>query len=182
MQLSTLEATKLKEVYRIEPQTGLFVEPVIIQPVPILNTETQEVEWVYSIPSDCIEVQPQSGFNRPKWDGVEWIEGGTPQAATPNPQWDAFLNAFRTPGNSLYLGAIALVSSASFECQDHWGNFKSLIQSTDASYRTVENLAMAIVHLKNLLQRDGEPLTTELIEEWNQMMTTYDFPEICLLS
>lgn len=46
--------------------TGLFVEDLF------WNDEDGP------IPPDCIAVHAPEGFIRPKWDGAQWVEGGTP--------------------------------------------------------------------------------------------------------
>lgn len=54
-------------VHRID-QTGLFVEDLF---------------WLDDdgpIPADCITVHVPQGFIRARWDGAQWVEGGTPPA------------------------------------------------------------------------------------------------------
>ena len=51
----------MKKVIRINKQTGLYIEDVIL----LDNEET---------PNDCIEKPCQEGFYRPRWVG-DWVEG-----------------------------------------------------------------------------------------------------------
>ena len=60
----------MKFFVRIIDENGLFIEDAFV-------TELTE----YTIETPC-----PGGFYRPKWDGTQWVEGGTapePQPATP---------------------------------------------------------------------------------------------------
>lgn len=55
---------------RIIDENGLFVEDAFVD----------------ELTDRTIETPCPSGFYRPKWDGAQWIEGGTaPEAAEPAP-------------------------------------------------------------------------------------------------
>ncbi|MFS0864137.1 hypothetical protein [Fredinandcohnia sp. 179-A 10B2 NHS] len=55
------------QVSRID-ENGFYIEPEILKP----NENGQ-----YEIPSDCIEVRVPEGLYRPKWNGIQWLEGLT---------------------------------------------------------------------------------------------------------
>jgi hypothetical protein len=59
----------MKKVLRIDAN-GLFVEDVILQ-------DNEDV------PTDCIETPCPDGFYHPRWDGAQWVEGGTAPLETP---------------------------------------------------------------------------------------------------
>ena len=95
----------------------------------------------------------------------------------PQPQWDAFLADFKTPGsNTLYASVVGKVGSAGFVVQDHWRNFVDVVNAHD-----IETLPGAIAYLAQLLSDAGQPLSTSDIDAWNTYMETYDFPDSCKL-
>lgn len=53
----------MKKVIKVD-ENGLFLEDVILQECEI-------------IPDSCIEAPCPDGFYKPKWDGVNWVEGLT---------------------------------------------------------------------------------------------------------
>lgn len=59
----------MKQVYQID-NNGYYTKPVIIA----VNED---------IPDDCIEIQPPNGLYRAKWNGLEWVEKGTPPDQQP---------------------------------------------------------------------------------------------------
>jgi hypothetical protein len=88
--------------YRLVDDTGLFIEDCILDSVPVL-TQIQTVEddggntVTIAVPvldvngntipdPHYIETPCPGGFYHPKWDGIQWMEGGTqpePQPSAP---------------------------------------------------------------------------------------------------
>ena len=98
-------------------------------------------------------------------------------ADQPDPQWDAFLTDFKTPGEStLYASVVAKVAAAGFVVQDHWRNFVDVANDHD-----LETLPGAVQYLATLLEGAGQPLSTSDIDSWNDYMEIYDFPDSCKL-
>ena len=57
---------------------GLFIEDCILEAFPTLEDGTPDTHF--------IETPVPQGFILPKWDGTQWVEGGTapePQTAEP---------------------------------------------------------------------------------------------------
>jgi len=54
----------MRKVIRIELETGMYIEDVILQ-----NTDVT--------PDDCTDVPCPDGFYHPKFDGDKWVEGLT---------------------------------------------------------------------------------------------------------
>lgn len=59
------------QIYRID-ENGYFVEDVILK-------KGEE------IPNDCIEIRPLQPCYKPRWNGTEWVEEGTPPEPQPHP-------------------------------------------------------------------------------------------------
>ena len=59
------------QVYKIDDK-GYYVEPVVLQ-------KDEE------IPSDCVVIRPPQPCYKPRWNGTEWVEEGTPLEPQPHP-------------------------------------------------------------------------------------------------
>ena len=62
----------MRQVYEID-KNGYFVKDVILQ---------RDRE----IPADCVEVRPPQPCYNPRWNGIEWVEEGTPPEPQPKPK------------------------------------------------------------------------------------------------
>ncbi|WP_286909327.1 hypothetical protein [Clostridium sp. UBA1652] len=83
----------MKKVLKID-ESGFFVEDVILKDNEI-------------VPSDCIQIQCPNGFYKPKWTGIEWIEGATQE------QIDAIKNIIKEPSQS----DIVMIAIAELDAQ-----------------------------------------------------------------
>lgn len=88
------EAPPEKLYHRIDMETGMMIEPVIVQPGWVEDLK----EWRYVVPPGFIDVpvDQTSGFYHPKWDfgRNKWVEGGEPPVIQPAIDWDAFVIAY----------------------------------------------------------------------------------------
>lgn len=63
-------------LHKIDLETGLFVEDVILDTVPVLDDGTPDPAYIVTPCPD--------GFYWPCWDGEQWVEGGqTPEPVEP---------------------------------------------------------------------------------------------------
>lgn len=87
---------------KIDTTTGLFIEDVLLDSPPILIAEVPTVQGIFDVDGSLIrtetiiEIRPvldangktipdpqyidvecPAGFYKPKWDGVNWVEGFT---------------------------------------------------------------------------------------------------------
>lgn len=53
----------MKKILRIDTN-GFFIEDILVKESDI-------------IPDDCIDIECSDGFYKPKWNGLEWVEGLT---------------------------------------------------------------------------------------------------------
>jgi hypothetical protein len=156
----------------------------------------------YSLPAGAIERSYTQGdrhvlFDRAnQWAGeMPWVEGDTYLAKTAQYQaaWDAFVEAnqpapgadiaglvseFQFPGNPLYASVVAKVALSGFTTQDHWQNFKLLLNSGGPE----SAICAGIQHLHQLLEEAGQPLTEAEETEWNALMQKYNLDLACLLN
>ena len=86
-------------VFRKVDPTGLFIEDVIRDDVPLIDTWPKDKDGNPIQPTEAdherfmpdpayIEtpVPPNAGFQWPRWNGKSWEEGGTPPAPPPPPE------------------------------------------------------------------------------------------------
>lgn len=83
-----------KLYHRIDLETGLILEPVIVQPGWVEDLR----EWRFVVPPGFIDepVDQMSGFYAPKWDFArrKWVEGGEPPVIAPVIDWVGFVNDY----------------------------------------------------------------------------------------
>ena len=96
-----------------------------------------------------------------------------------SPKWDEFVLYFSIPGQGghvLYQSILTKVVESGAITLDHWANFKLAFQN-----RNTEIFAAAVQYLNQLLDTANQGLSEGDIEDWNSLMSEYDFPEACRL-
>lgn len=89
-------------LYRLVDDTGLFIEDVVIDDLP-LNTDGNPDTAHY------IDVPCPGGFYRPKWDGKKWVEGGEkPEEPPPEPTTEERLSALESAMLDMIIGGSAI--------------------------------------------------------------------------
>ena len=69
----------MKLFRKIDTTTGNFLEDVLFESHPTLVDGELDPQY--------IEEEPAQGFYWPKWNGMEWVEGGVaPEPTEPEPQ------------------------------------------------------------------------------------------------
>lgn len=87
----------MMEFRKINPDTGLFVEDVILDAAPTLEDGSPDPAY---IAGPC-----PPGFWWPRWDGEAWVEGGqAPEPVTPEPTFEERLAAVEAATLDLILG------------------------------------------------------------------------------
>ena len=97
----------MKLYRKIDTTTGNFLEDVLFELHPIVMEEsiwesmdefgniTSHSEWVPVLDAEgntildaqFVEEAPKQGFYLPRWNGMEWVEGGqAPEPVEPEPQ------------------------------------------------------------------------------------------------
>ena len=85
------------QLVRIEPETGNFIEDVILDSAPSLEDGTPDPTYIFT---PC-----PPGFYWPRWDGEKWVEGGTaPEPAPPEPTLEERTAALEAAMLDLILG------------------------------------------------------------------------------
>lgn len=86
----------MKNWRKINPDTGMFIEDVILTELPLLKGGEPDPAYVAE------PVPPDAGFYHPRWDGAAWTEGLTPEEIaarqvppepTPEEAWKASVEA-----------------------------------------------------------------------------------------
>ena len=81
----------------VNRDTGIFIEDVILDTVPVLEDGTPDPAY---IATPC-----PAGFYWPRWDGTQWVEGGTaPEPVPPEPTIEERLAAVEAATLDLILG------------------------------------------------------------------------------
>lgn len=100
----------MKLFRKIDTATGLFLEDVLLDSIPILTETVPEERSLFDQQDNVIEKQtvdiekpildaegntipdPQyiatpcpAGYYKPRWDGAQWVEGGTAPEPVPQP-------------------------------------------------------------------------------------------------
>ena len=96
----------MKSWRKINPETGMFLEDVIEEARPLLESGEPDPAYI-STP-----VPPDAGFYHPRWDGEKWVEGLTPEeiaarqveAPTPEPTQEERLAALEAAMLEMILG------------------------------------------------------------------------------
>ena len=62
------------KLIKIDKQTGLFIEDVIVSEIPTIMYEDEEGN-ITCIPDPQYIQETPIGFYHPKWDSEKWVEG-----------------------------------------------------------------------------------------------------------
>ena len=82
---------------KINPESGLFIEDAILDKQPKLEDGTPDPAY---IATPC-----PAGFYWPRWDGAQWVEGGTaPDPVPAEPTLEERLAAVEAATLDLILG------------------------------------------------------------------------------
>lgn len=88
------EAPPPKLYHRIDLETGMMIEPVIVNAGWVKDLR----EWRFVAPAGFIDepVDQTAGFYHPKWDFArrKWVEGGEPPVIAPVINWSGFVNDY----------------------------------------------------------------------------------------
>jgi hypothetical protein len=88
------EPPRPKLYHRIDIETGLILEPVIVEAGWVGDLR----EWRFVVPLGFIEepVDQTAGFYSPKWDFArrKWVEGGEPPVIAPMIDWVGFVDDY----------------------------------------------------------------------------------------
>lgn len=99
---------------------------------------------------------------------------------TPEPNWQSLKSIFISPGNLLYESVRdKMAASGCLKCADQFGSLKMLI--ADPALWNVDALSFGINTLSASLTEAGHPLSASDINEWNTLLSAWDFPASCQL-
>ncbi|MBD1857701.1 MULTISPECIES: hypothetical protein [Leptolyngbya] len=162
-----------KQVYRVDAASGSLIEPVILEIPENIDEaialglphdpETGEFS-VPPAPSDCVELHPPQGLYRPKFDGLQWREGLSPEEIAVlnplHPNWEQLQASLR--GTPLFGKAMGTTNV----------NAWSLLLFALGTSRNIDDLLFAVQQVRIGLAED---FTQAEIEELNTILADCDF-------
>ena len=67
------------KLIRINTETGMFIEDVIVSTFPQITAEDEEGNLTQVNDPQYVSTPCEGGFYHPKWNGESWEEGLTPE-------------------------------------------------------------------------------------------------------